>query len=102
MADETIRNFTLLDDSDIMSCIKVWTMSEDKVAICGMEEHTHAEGCYAEVGLICQLEEHTHSEACLVERQIEKAEQVTRYCGLEEHAHEETCNLFAKAAKEGN
>ncbi|MCQ2227082.1 MAG: HD domain-containing protein [Bacteroidales bacterium] len=28
---ETIRNFTLLDDSDIMSCIKVWTMSEDKV-----------------------------------------------------------------------
>lgn len=28
---ETIRNFTALDDSDIMSSIKVWSMSEDKV-----------------------------------------------------------------------
>ncbi|MCQ2204485.1 MAG: HD domain-containing protein [Bacteroidales bacterium] len=27
---ETIRNFTLLDDSDITSSIKVWTMSDDK------------------------------------------------------------------------
>lgn len=28
---ETVRNFTLLDDSDIMSSIKVWSMSNDKI-----------------------------------------------------------------------
>ncbi|MCQ2228176.1 MAG: HD domain-containing protein [Bacteroidales bacterium] len=28
---ETIRNFTLLDDNDIMSAIKVWTMSDDRI-----------------------------------------------------------------------
>ncbi len=27
---ETIRNFTMLDDSDIMSAIKVWSLSEDR------------------------------------------------------------------------
>lgn len=28
---ETIRNFTLLDDNDIMSAIKTWTSSDDKI-----------------------------------------------------------------------
>lgn len=28
---ETIRNFTLLDDNDIMSSIKVWTMDDDRI-----------------------------------------------------------------------
>lgn len=32
--------------------------------ICGLEEHTHAEACYADGALICGLPEHEHTEDC--------------------------------------
>ena len=37
----------------------------EKQPLCGLEEHTHDEGCYDESGaLICTLSEHTHTDAC--------------------------------------
>lgn len=57
----------------------------EPVRYCGLEEHTHGEGCYdAEQNLICEIPEHTHADACLVRP-------VVYYCGLEEHTHDERC-----------
>ena len=57
----------------------------EKQPLCGLEEHTHDEGCYDESGaLICTLSEHTHTESC-----YEAAKQPL--CGLEEHTHDESC-----------
>ena len=36
-----------------------------RIAMCGLEEHTHTEACYNEAGeLVCGLTEHEHTDAC--------------------------------------
>ena len=58
--------------------------AEEKVYICGKEEHTHGEGCYdGSQNLICSKEEHTHDESCL--------EESLYICGEREHVHSEEC-----------
>ncbi len=86
-------------------------MAMTGAATCGLEEHQHGEGCYADA-VICGLEEsagHTHSEECRYPQELtcslEENEQHAHgaecylaqegfACGLEEsagHAHGETC-----------
>ena len=41
----------------------------ERIPSCGMEEHSHNEACYDDIGaLICGLEEHIHTDACYQER----------------------------------
>ncbi|MCD7981086.1 MAG: hypothetical protein LUF32_02030 [Clostridiales bacterium] len=66
-----------------------WQLHSTGIALtnetyCGLEEHTHSEGCYEEV-LVCGLEEddsHTHDESCYEEQLV---------CGMEEHTHTIAC-----------
>lgn len=57
------------------------TLSQDTV--CGLEEHTHSDECYAQE-LICtdESEEHEHSDTCYVS---------VLTCDLEEHQHSDDC-----------
>lgn len=64
-------------------------ITENAVAHCGMEEHTHTDECYGDV-LVCELEEgegHVHTDECY---EIVR----TLVCELEEsegHTHTEEC-----------
>ena len=59
--------------------------AEEPVYYCGLEIHSHEEGCYDEAGeLTCQLQEHQHEDTCLIQ-------QTAYYCGLEVHSHEAGC-----------
>lgn len=61
------------------------TEESDTVYYCGMEEHLHEEGCFAEDGsVICLLTEHAHTEECTQEMSL-------CTCGLVEHIHDESC-----------
>lgn len=72
----------------------VWSLSQSGIAMtgeakCGIEEHTHGDGCYSDT-LICGQEEHAghaHGEGCWQTTQ-------TLICGQEEseeHVHSEGC-----------
>ncbi|MGM9613970.1 MAG: hypothetical protein ACI3W7_00395, partial [Oscillospiraceae bacterium] len=60
----------------------------ERETVCGLEEHTHTDACYAvSETLICPLEEgeeHTHTQDCYETEQ-------TLICALEEHTHTEPC-----------
>ncbi len=50
--------------------------TQDGLPLCGLEEHTHGEGCYDEEGLlICEFAEHLHDESCFDASDEEPAEQ---------------------------
>lgn len=65
-----------------------------RVLVCGLEEHTHTDECYAEEEsvagetgeqtYVCSLEEHIHDETCY----DESGELI---CELAEHTHDENC-----------
>lgn len=72
----------------------IWSLTQAGIAMtgsakCGMEEHTHGDGCYTDT-LACGQEEsagHTHTDACWQTTQ-------TLVCGQEEseeHVHAEAC-----------
>ncbi len=57
---------------------------------CGLEEHTHSEGCYT-TELTCgqeESEDHTHTDACYSQ---------VLTCGKEEHTHTEACESNPEA-----
>lgn len=43
--------------------------------ICGMEEHTHSEGCYQDDELVCDKEEHQHTEDCYEKEEEQPVEE---------------------------
>lgn len=53
--------------------------------------HTHTDACYEEVRgeLICGLEEHSHSDGCL-------DEEGNQICELSEHTHDDSCYAYEK------
>lgn len=53
--------------------------------------HTHTDACYEEVRgeLACGLEEHSHSDGCL-------DEEGNQICELSEHTHEDSCYAYEK------
>ena len=55
-----------------------------RIAMCGLEEHTHTEACYNEAGeLVCGLTEHEHTDACYQQRPVhEPAEEAPVEDGL--------------------
>ena len=65
-----------------------------RVPVCGLEEHTHTDECYAEEEsvagetgeqtYVCSLEEHIHDETC-----YDESGNLT--CELAEHAHTDAC-----------
>ena len=43
-----------------------------RIATCGLEEHTHTEACYNEAGeLVCGRTEHIHTDACYQQRPVQ-------------------------------
>lgn len=74
-----------MDDPQILGYSELPEKEEEEISYyCGMEEHTHGDGCYdAEGNLTCQIMEHTHIEECTVVP--------VYYCGKEEHTHAEEC-----------
>ena len=70
---------------------------------CGLEEHTHSDGCY-ELRLVCGLEEtpegdaaHVHGPACYEQQQV-------LTCGQEEgsgHTHTDACMGYVCGQEEG-
>lgn len=74
-----------MDDPQILGYSELPEKEEEEISYyCGMEEHTHGDGCYdAEGNLTCQTAEHTHTEECSVVP--------VYYCGKEEHTHAEEC-----------
>lgn len=77
-----------------MSLLTITAFADEKVLVCGYEEHEHTEECY-ERTLTCGLEEtegHTHTEDCLPETTRELT------CGKEEakgHIHGDECYTTA-------
>ena len=46
-----------------------------RIAMCGLEEHTHTEACYNEAGeLVCGRTEHEHTDACYQQRPVQQPE----------------------------
>ena len=71
----TIRRIVaLLSVVILLSTANTLKMSADtleRIAACGMAEHTHAEECYDGAGaLICGLGEHVHTDACFQQRPV--------------------------------
>ncbi len=64
------------------------TITLEKKPPCGMEEHTHDDGCFTvEEHLVCPREEHVHTDGCYEERDV-------LICATPEHPahkHDETC-----------
>lgn len=80
--------------SAMMCLVVFWTtyalilpaITMESTTFCGMDEHTHDEGCY-ETALLCQV--HVHSEACYESRQ----ELICQLSTEPEHKHSEECNM---------
>ena len=68
------------------------TMAGD--ATCGIEEHTHHEGCYEQL-LVCEIPEepHEHDESCYEIIRFEPEEELVLVCDLTDvpHEHSEEC-----------
>lgn len=93
-ADGSCDMLQILQHQHDDSCFIIHEAVEESVLSCGLEEHTHAEGCYADDenvsadtavgGYICGIDEHSHSETCYLE-------DGTLMCTMPEHVHEPTC-----------
>ncbi|MCI8422104.1 MAG: fibro-slime domain-containing protein [Lawsonibacter sp.] len=60
--------------------------------LCGFSAHTHGEGCYfADGQLLCTLAEHIHTEDCLEKTEAPIADEDC-FCGLVAHTHTDACS----------
>ena len=48
-----------------MNTLKRTANTLERIAMCGLQEHTHTAGCYNSSGkLVCAIPEHVHTDAC--------------------------------------
>ncbi len=116
---EIKRKFTLV--TNIICCMIVFcityvlispVVTQEWQAVCGMEEHTHTEECYAEVpvedeeesgdegGALAEEAATTGSAVSVSEKSSSRKTKKVLICTLEEHTHSESCYYAAKPEEE--